>query len=107
MIRGGNDSLSVGLNFLHIIELIESRHTKVEIQRCGDDKLTGVKAEQASDTRMKKRQHSPSDKGGNIMASRWALFQRWLASVKRIVAASQLTDRANLLVVVKFIASYI
>lgn len=106
MIRGGNDSLSVGLNFLHIIELIESRHTKVEIQRCGDDKLTGVKAEQASDTRMKKRQHSPSE-GGNIMTGRWALFQRWLASVKRIVAASQLTDRANLLVVVKFIASYI
>lgn len=78
----------------------------MEIQRCGDDKLTGVKAEQASDTRMKKRQHSPSE-GGNIMTGRWALFQRWLASVKRIVAASQLTDRANLLVVVKFIASYI
>lgn len=33
--------------------------------------------------------------GGNIMAGRWALFERWLASVKRIVA--RLTDRANLL----------
>lgn len=29
------------------------------------------------------------------MAGRWALFERWLASVKRIVA--RLTDRANLL----------
>lgn len=29
------------------------------------------------------------------MAGRWALFERWLASVKRIVA--QLTNRANLL----------
>lgn len=43
------------------------------------------------------------------MAGRWALFERWLASVKRIVA--RLTDRANLLGVARsfsfFVASYI
>lgn len=43
------------------------------------------------------------------MAGRWALFERWLASVKRIVA--QLTDRANLLGVARsfsfLVASYI